>query len=125
MGMYYPGLDIALALLYLLIIWQEGRYKKFSFIQQGLVGIFWQMPALLISLSMLLGLDQAADFSYYFIFMLQLWHTPILPLTTLQPVIAYLDKPLYYYALYLMAPLLWIFYLLPLLIQIGSPSNQK
>jgi len=123
--MYYPGLDVVLSLLYLLLIWQEGSYKRFSFIRQFLIGFFWQIPALFLTVSMLLGLDQATDFSYYYIFMLQLWHTPILPLTTLVPAFTYLDRPLYYYELYLMAPLLWILYLLPLLKRKKSLHDQK
>jgi len=114
LGMYYPGLDIALALLYLVIIWGEASYnKRFSFVRQCLVGFAWQLPALFLSLSILQGLDQSNDFSYYFVFMLQLWHTPVLPLTTMLPDLIQLDKPFYYYELFVFAPLLWTLYLLP------------
>lgn len=111
--MFYPGLDIVLALLYLVIIWGEASYKSFSFVRQCLVGFAWQLPALFLSLSILLRLDQATDFSYYYVFMLQLWHTPALPLTTLLPELIRLDKPFYYYELFIFAPLLWTIYLLP------------
>lgn len=113
LGMYYPGLDIVLALLYLVIIWWEASYKNMSLIGQCLVGFVWQLPALFLSLSIIMGLDQATDFSYYYVFMLQLWHTPILPLTTLLPDLIRLDKPLYYYELFIFAPLLWTIYMLP------------
>jgi hypothetical protein len=113
LGMFYPGLDIVLALLYLVIIWGEASYKSFSFVRQCLVGFAWQLPALFLSLSILLRLDQATDFSYYYVFMLQLWHTPALPLTTLLPELIRLDKPFYYYELFIFAPLLWTIYLLP------------
>lgn len=111
--MYYPGLDVVLALLYLVIILREAYYCKFSFIQQSLIGIVWQLPAGFLSLPVLFGLDQSTNFSYYFIFMLQLWHTPVLPLFTLLPDFIQLDKPFYYYELFLMAPLLWVIYILP------------
>lgn len=123
--MYYPGLDIALSLLYLLIILGEASYKRFSFLQQNLIGIVWQLPALFLSLTVLLGLDRATDFSYYFIFMLQLWHTPVLPLITLLPDFIHLDKPFYYYELFLMAPLLWTIYVLPLIKRNKSLFHQK
>ncbi|MBP1760561.1 MAG: hypothetical protein H6Q64_103 [Firmicutes bacterium] len=111
--MYYPGLDIVLALLYLLIIWWEASYKNLSLFLQCLVGLAWQLPALYLSLSIIMGLDQATDFSYYFVFMLQLWHTPVMPLATLMPNLIRLDKPFYYYELFVFAPLLWTIYLLP------------
>lgn len=111
--MYYPGLDILLAGLFLWVIWKEAGEKSFSLLQQSLVAITWQLPALFLSLSVLLGLDKNTDFSYYFIFMLQLWHTPLLPLTTVLPDLLQLDRPFYYYELFIMTPLLWVVYLLP------------
>jgi hypothetical protein len=71
------------------------------------------------------GLDKATDFSYYFIFMLQLWHTPLLPLTTVLPDLLQLDKPFYYYELFVMTPLLWMVYFLPRLKRLlpGRPIN--
>jgi hypothetical protein len=91
----------------------EASYKSFSFVRQCLVGFAWQLPALFLSLSILLRLDQATDFSYYYVFMLQLWHTPALPLTTLLPELIRLDKPFYYYELFIFAPLLRTINLLP------------
>lgn len=111
--MYYPGLDILLAGLFLWVIWKEAGEKSFSLLQQGLVAITWQLPALFLLLSVLLGLDKTTDFSYYFIFMLQLWHTPLLPLATVLPDLLQLDRPFYYYELFIMTPLLWVVYLLP------------
>jgi hypothetical protein len=116
LGMYYPGLDIVLAFFYLLIIWKEASSESVSFIRQFLIGFVWQVPAMFLSLTLLLGLDQSTDFSYYYIFILQLWHTPLLPLTTLLPNLIYMERPFYYYELFLFAPLLWIIYLLPLVI---------
>lgn len=123
--MYFPGLDIALALLYLLVIWLEAKHCQLSPVQQGIVGFIWQVPALFLSLSILLGLDQSTDFSYYFVFILQLLHTPILPLTTLLPTLVMPDKPLYYYLLFIIAPLLWTVYLLPSLNRKISKQKQK
>ena len=115
LSMYFSGLDLPLALIYLVLIWQEARRSR-SFcspIQQGIVGFLWQLPGIFLSLSILLGLDRATDFSYYFIFILQLWHTPVLPIISLLPLQIIGDKPLYYYFLFLMVPLLWSLYLFP------------
>jgi len=116
--MYFPGLDLVLASLYLVLIWQEARRSSASCgpVQQGIVGFLWQLPAIFLSLSILLGLDQATDFSYYFIFILQLWHTPVLPIISLIPLHNVGDKPLYYSLLFLMVPLLWSFYLMPVFV---------
>ncbi len=125
LGMYYPGLDIILAGLFLLVVWGEADYQRFSWLQQSLIAIIWQLPAFFLSMSVLLGLDKATDFSYYFIIMLQLWHTPLLPLTTVQPDLLQLDKPFYYYELFVMTPLLWMVYFLPRLKRLlpGRPIN--
>ena len=115
LSMYFSGLDLPLAFLYLAVIWQEARHNSSLYgpIRQGILGFIWQLPAIFLSLSILLGLDRATDFSYYFIFILQLWHTPVLPIISLLPLHSIGDKPLYYYLLFLMVPLLWSFYLLP------------
>ncbi|HWQ75492.1 MAG TPA: hypothetical protein VN441_09270, partial [Syntrophomonas sp.] len=55
---------------------------------------------------------------------LQLWHTPLLPLTTLLPHVSLLARPLYYYEMFLMAPLLAVIYLLPLFKK-SSARNYK
>lgn len=115
--MYYPGLEIFFSLLFLLIIVKENDYKRFSFLQQSLVGIIWQLPAWFLSAVVLLGLDQSTNFSYYYIFMLQLWHTPVLPLITLLPDFIYLNRPLYYYAIFIAAPVLWIVYVSPFFVR--------
>ena len=122
--MYYPGLDLALALLYLLVLVWEAGDKSFSWRQRMLIIIVWQLPAWFLSLTILMGMDNANDFSNYYIFMLQLWHTPLLPLTTLLSQGPLLARPLYYYAMFLMAPLLAVIYLLPLFKK-NSARNYK
>lgn len=113
--MYFPGLDLLFALLYFVLVWQEAKHSSLFCgpIQQGIVGFLWQLPGMLLALSILLGWDQATDFSYYFIFILQLWHAPVLPIISLFPLHNLGDKPLYYYLLFLMVPLLWSLYLFP------------
>lgn len=120
--MYFSGLDLLLAFLYLCLIWREASYSgtRFQPLQQGIISTLWQLPGIVLAAVVLLGLGQAADFSYYSIFILQLWHTPVLPLISLFPLSSVGDKPLYYYILFLLVPLLWIFYWLPALFKKGK-----
>lgn len=116
--MYFPGLDIILSILYLILLIEEGKHTARRLDnpgKQGLIAIIWQMPGLLFVVSIITELDHLTELAYYFIFMLELWHTPIIPLVSLLPAGTFLDKPLYYYALFLMVPLLAILFYLPAL----------
>jgi hypothetical protein len=117
LGMYFPGVDIGLALLYLFVINWEGRYAATGLkgpFKQVAVAILWQMPGFVLAGSVLLGLDQLTDFAYYFIFILELWVTPLLPLVSLIPLVKMAGYPLYYYFLFLLVPLMGLIYLEPL-----------
>lgn len=111
--MYFPGLDLLLAGLYLFFLWREAKQSGLSPLQQAVAGALWQLPGIFLAGSVLLNLDKGTDFSYYFVFMLQLWNTPVLPFINLIPVYNLSSMPLYYYLLFVMVPLLWVFYLLP------------
>lgn len=113
--MYFPGLDLLLAALYLFLLWREAKNSGLHPLKQAAAGALWQLPGLFLAGSVLLNLDQGTDFSYYYVFMLQLWHTPILPVINLIPVYHLKNMPLYYYLLFVMVPLLWFVYLLPAL----------
>jgi len=116
MGMYFPGLDIVLSVLYLILLWEEGKSSSRMLLnhkKQALVAMLWQLPGFILSVSVILGLDQLTDFAYYFIFILELWQTPILPLISIIPVWTILDKPLYYYLLFMMVPVMAVYYYLP------------
>jgi len=114
--MYFPGLDIVLSVLYLILLWEEGKSSSRMLLnhkKQALVAMLWQLPGFILSVSVILGLDQLTDFAYYFIFILELWQTPILPLISIIPVWTILDKPLYYYLLFMMVPVMAVYYYLP------------
>ncbi len=122
--MYWPGLDIVLAILYLILLYEEGKHSAQFFDghwRQGLVAVLWQLPGLGLGASVLLGWDLLTEFAYYFIFMLELWVTPILPLVSLLPVWTILERPIYYYFFFLTVPLLAILYFLPAC----KPPGQK
>lgn len=114
--MYFPGLDIILSILYLILLREEGKHSAQVLLdhkKQALVAVIWQLPGFILGASVLLGLDRLTDFAYYFVFILELWQTPILPLVSLIPAWTIIDKPIYYYCLFLMVPVLAILYYLP------------
>jgi hypothetical protein len=116
LGMYFPGLDIMLSILYLILLREEGKHGAQLLCdnkKQGLVALLWQLPGFFLGTSVLLEFDRLTDFAYYFIFMLELWETPILPLLSLLPTGTITDKPIYYYCLFVMVPVLSILYYLP------------
>jgi hypothetical protein len=114
--MYFPGLDIVLSILYIILLREEGKYSIHllqSKRKQGLIAFLWQLPGFFMGISVIFGLDRLTDFAYYFVFMLELWLTPILPLISLLPVWTIAERPVYYYFLFIVVPLLAGFYYLP------------
>jgi len=116
LAMYFPGLDIVLALLYLVLLWEEGKYTYRVLRnpkRQALIAGIWQLPGLILAVSVILRLDRLTDFAYYFVFALELWVTPILPLISLIPTWIILERPIYYFLLFMMVPILAVYYYLP------------
>lgn len=116
LAMYYPGLDIILSLFYLALLWEEGRYANRVIRnnkKHALVAGISQLPGFILAGSVILGLDRLTDFAYYFVFILELWVTPVLPLVSLLPAWPIMERPLYYYLLFIMVPILAIYYYLP------------
>jgi hypothetical protein len=118
LGMYFPGLDVLLAVVYMFCIWREGVYGA-AILQSpwkvAAVAGFWQLPGFILGGSVWLGLEQWADSAYYAIFILQLWQTPVLPLISLLPQSVGLEKPLYYYLIFAAVFILAVVYTLPAL----------
>lgn len=124
LAMYFPGLDIVLSILYFYLLWAEGKYSQrmlHNHQSQALTALIWQLPGFILVGSVLLSLDVVADFAYYFIFILELWDTPVLPLVSLLPAWTILDRPVYYYLLFLTVPGLAYYYYLAA----GNPENRK
>lgn len=120
LAMYYPGLDILLAIIYLILLWEEGKNTwqlQPKLLRQALVACLWQLPGFFLAGSILLGLDRLTEFAYYFVFILELWHTPVLPLISLLPVWTARGLPVYYGLLFAMVPVLTLYYCLPGIIQ--------
>lgn len=125
LAMYFPGLDIILALVYLYLVWKEGSYCRLRLSRAGIaaVAVLWQLPGYFLAGSILLPLGFASQFSYYFIFMLELWDTPLLPLISLLPTWTLLDRPLYYYLMFVLVPALSLYYYTPALFQKDPQSR--
>ncbi len=125
LAMYFPGLDIILALVYLYLVWKEGSYcrERLRRAEVAALAVLWQLPGYVLAVSILLPLESASQFSYYFIFMLELWDTPLLPLISMLPTWTLLDRPLYYYLMFFLVPALSFYYYTPAFFQKGPQSR--
>ncbi|MEQ8235835.1 MAG: hypothetical protein ABRQ23_03565 [Syntrophomonadaceae bacterium] len=122
LAMYFPGADVALAALYLWLVWAEARQaaaQMGSLVKQTVIAVVWQLPGLLMGFSLLTGLDGLTEFAYYFVFMLELWQTPVLPWLSLLPPWTISGWPVYYILIFVLVVVLICIYLLPVVIRGG------
>lgn len=102
---YYPGLDVILAVIYLVIIASQLRLLGIDSPCQAVSGFFlWQAPGIIFSLASLLHWSWWGLKEYAF-FLLMFWYTPVIPLLSLLRG-GLAGYPLYYYLLIAM-PLLY------------------
>ena len=107
---YFPGLDLLLAVVYLIIVSVEAnRLKGFTRSQILLITVIWQGPAAILSI-LVMGNFYFYALSDNALFLLEFWSTPILPLLTPLGYVNYFNKPLYYYILIAMPCLLALYY---------------
>lgn len=110
LSIYYPGLDILMALLYLVVVAAEAfRFSQYSAREQIMVALLWQAPAWFLTVVNLL---QVTDIASYSIFILQLWYTPLIGLLSLPGLPVVDEKPLYYYLTLLMPVIMSSYYFL-------------
>lgn len=103
---YFPGLDLLLALLYIIVLIAEGRLHSEMTAAQSFCAVFlWQGPALFMSVYVLAELS-FANLDDYAIFALQFWTAPLLPWWSLLNAPTPGSYPLYYYYV-LASPLLF------------------
>ena len=96
---YFPGMDIIVAFLYLLIIGIEAqRAYKLAWRKRIAAALFWQAPGLFLAFILITAYDFMGVYEYA-IFMMQFWLTPLLGLISMAGIYFYLDKPIYYYLL--------------------------
>ncbi len=124
LGSYYPGIDIALALLYFLVIAREARsahgHKRGKILS---VIILWQGPAALLSLMMLNGMNNTGFWGLNAPFLLEFWATALVALLSCfkGPLIA--GKAFYYYCIISAPLILGIYYYLLSLSNIEQQKN--
>lgn len=111
LAMYYPGLDLIMSIIYVMIITAEIRslHRCSRRLKWGSF-LIWQAPGIIFSLISLISWSWWGLKQYGF-FLLQFWYTPVVPLLSLVhwTVDGY---PLYYYLLLGMPLLFFAFFML-------------
>jgi hypothetical protein len=103
---FFPGLDLLLALLYIIVLIAEGRlHPEMTIAQKSSVVFLWQGPALFMSIYVLAEFT-FANLDDYAIFAMQFWTAPLLPWWSLLNAPTPGSYPLYYYYV-LASPLLF------------------
>ncbi|MEQ8175115.1 MAG: hypothetical protein ABRQ26_08605 [Syntrophomonadaceae bacterium] len=106
LGTFFPGLDLLLSLLYIIVLIAEGRLNSgITPYQKSWVVFLWQGPALFMSIYVLAEFT-FANLDDYAIFALQFWTAPLLPWWSLLNAPTPGSYPLYYYYV-LASPLLF------------------
>lgn len=86
LSMYVPGLDLCLALFYLLAVWWEGRLMSNLPIPKQIgTGLIWQIPSLVLAFCIALVSPYHRGISDYAVFVFQLWQTPLVPFLSFIP----------------------------------------
>ncbi|MDI9479744.1 MAG: hypothetical protein ACOXZ6_12065 [Syntrophomonadaceae bacterium] len=124
LAMFWPGVDLILSIIYLVIVAAEfrswGRHSK----GLGWGSFFiWQAPGFVFALASLTPWSWWGLKEYAF-FLLEFWYTPVVPLLSLLNW-AIAGYPLYYYAL-LATPLLFaIFFMVIVLSKKSAPRSSR
>ncbi len=99
LSIYFPGLDIIVSIIYLLVIALEAhRAYELPLNKKIIIVLIWQAPAIFFAGICISRLNFMGLYEYA-IFMLQFWYTPLVGLLSLAGITVYSDKPLYYYLL--------------------------
>ncbi len=99
LSIYFPGLDIIVSFIYLLVIAMEARRAYELPLNQKIITVLiWQAPAIFFAGICITAYNFMGLYEYA-IFMLQFWYTPLVGLLSLAGITVYSDKPLYYYLL--------------------------
>lgn len=106
---YFPGLDLLLSLVYLLVIWQAGarigsQAGKWK-LETLLAGVVAQLPGFVLTWANLKYYWGTGIISGDFTFAFQLWHTPALPWLSLFSFPVFDGFKSYFIALFFLSPL--------------------
>ncbi|MGI6486999.1 MAG: hypothetical protein GX964_09820 [Syntrophomonadaceae bacterium] len=123
---YFPGLALLAMGVYLVIIWQAGRFiahatKSSSLMTLGAIGLFAQLPGLVLAGACLAFYLYNISVPGDAAFALQLWHTPFMPLLTFVSFPVYQGYNLYFLALFILP----VFYVLLLWAAGRTSSGQE
>lgn len=122
MASYYNGLELILSLMFLGVVLMESITRRTTRIAAAVTVIGWQLPAVVLSLLIITGLAGLLPGGEYYIFILELWYTPVLPLVSLAAA-PFLPEPVYY-EIILGLPLLLSFYYLSGQISVQPQENK-
>lgn len=107
---YFNGLDLIFSIIFMAIVMIESVTGRGE-IRSGLATVLiWQLPGMILSLCIIAGLYSFMPGGEYYIFILELWYTPVIPLISLIST-PFLPQPLYYNLL-LITPVIMIIYYL-------------
>ncbi|HPF44163.1 MAG TPA: hypothetical protein PKV15_05640 [Syntrophomonadaceae bacterium] len=111
---YFPGLDIALAVLYIVILGMEAIQSNLPTSKNIIIGSSLQIPGFILAIINLAGIMQW-DLSSYALFILQYWYIPLIPLISLISYSTEAGVPLYHYILLGLPVLMSLYYYLTML----------
>ena len=106
---YYPGLDIALAILYIIIIGREAAGNTLTRGKSMITALSLHLPGFVLVMITLSGISQG-DLSSYAMFILQYWYIPLIPLISLTSHVSLSGMPLYNFVLLLLPVLMSLYY---------------
>lgn len=106
---YFSGLDVAITLVYLYLIWKashligrgcpEAPYRSLVF-----TGLIAQSPGLLLTVANLLYYFGSGPVPADFTFLLELWHTPLMPILSFFSFPVFQGYIFYFVALFFLPP---------------------
>lgn len=112
---YYPGLDLALAFLYIVVLGLEAIQANLPGGKNIITGLSLQIPGFILAITNLAGIGQW-DLSSYALFILQFWYIPLIPIISLVSASTEAGIPLYHYILLTMPLLMTVYYYLAVLL---------
>ncbi len=119
---YFPGLDIALAALYMVILGMEAIQSNLAASKNIIIGSSLHIPGFILAIINLAGIMQW-DLSSYALFILQYWYIPLIPLISLVSYSTEAGVPLYHYILLGLPVLMSLYYYLAMLV--GKRIRQR
>jgi hypothetical protein len=106
---YFNGLYVFLSILFAACIIIEAILNKSERMFSCLATVLlWQLPGILLGIFIITGLTFHIPGGEYYIFVLELWYTPLIPLISFISA-PFLPQPIYYILL-LITPLIMIAY---------------